>query len=176
MNPSVFVTQFNIMPADAIVLNKKFFGMMDHYVIYLGTQNSEHRFVANYVDGVKDIPNDKIETLLQVYVPSKIERFPGANHERPAAVSRAKSRIGERAYDLISNNCEHFKNFVHHGIENSTQTQKTGAALTIGGIGLTLIGVGKKNKTAVIWGIIIVIVGILIAAFAKREKETANRN
>ncbi len=176
MTPNLFVHQFGIKPADAVVLNKKFFGMLDHYVIYVGIQNYEHLFVANYVDGVKEIPNDKIESLLEVYVPSSIERFPGKEHERPAAVNRAKQRIGERAYHMISNNCEHFKNFVHHGIETSTQTEKTGAALTIGGIGLALIGVGKKNKTAIIWGIIIVIVGVLIAAFAKREKKEEEGN
>ena len=175
MSTEVFVTKFDVKPADAIVLNKKFFGMMDHYVIYLGVQNREHRFVANYVDGVKDIPNEKIDSLLQIYVPSKIEKFPGLSNERPIAVKRAMSRIGERAYDLISNNCEHFKNFVHHGIETSTQVQKAGAALAVGGIGITLIGIGKKNKTAVVWGIIIVIIGILIAAFTNREKKSTTK-
>jgi hypothetical protein len=175
MTPNLFVHQFAIKPADAVVLNKKFFGMLDHYVIYVGIQNYEHQFVANYVDGVKEIPNDKIGSLLEVYVPSKIERFPGKDHERQAAVNRAKGRIGERAYGFISNNCEHFKNFVHHGIETSTQVEKVGAALTISGIGLALIGVGKKNKTVAVWGLIIVIVGILIAMFAKREKNVEER-
>ena len=171
MNIDLFIAQKNLMPADALILRKKFFGMLDHYVIYLGTNTQQHQFIANYVDGVKMVPNDQIHSLLQVYVPSNIERFPGRNEERPSAVRRALSRIGERAYNLVANNCEHFKNWVHTGIETSSQVQRAGAVITIGGLGLALIGAGKKNKTAITWGVIILLIGILIAAFSKREKK-----
>jgi len=170
MNIDLFISQQSIKPADAIILTKKFFGMLDHYAIYLGVQEREHKFVANYIDGVKVIPNNEINSLLQAYVPTNIEKFPGKETERPAALKRAMSRIGEKAYNLVSNNCEHFKNFVHHGIETSTQVEKVGAAAAIGGIGLLLIGLGKRNKTAFAWAIVIIIVGILIASFARRAK------
>lgn len=176
MSTNILVTKYNIQPADAIVLSKKLFGMLDHYVIYVGIENREHKFVANYVEGVKIIPKDKIDPLLEVYVPSKIEKFPGPRHERPIAVKRALSRIGEKAYGLISNNCEHFKNYVHYGIENSTQVEKAAAGLTVGGIGLALLGIGRKNDAAVVWGIIILILGILVATFAKRETKQPQRN
>ncbi len=173
MNINLFIVQKNIMPADAIILRKKFFGMLDHYVIYLGTntKNNEHQFVANYVDGVKIVPNDEIHSLLQVYVPSDIDRFPGKESERPSALQRAWSRIGEKAYNIVSNNCEHFKNWVHLGIETSSQVGTLGGALTIGGLGLTLLGAGKKNKTTIVWGVIILLIGILVATFANRDKE-----
>lgn len=171
MNIDLYISQQNIMPADAIILTKKFFGMLDHYVIYLGKQGREHRFVANYVDGVKVIPNKEINDLLQVYVPTNVEKFPGQNHEREAAIKRALSRIGERAYNLIKNNCEHFKNYVHNGIETSTQVEKAGFVAAVGGLGLLLMGVGRKNKSAFVWGIIIIILGILVATFAKREND-----
>lgn len=170
MNIDLFISQQNIRPADAIILAKKFFGMLDHYVIYLGVQGLEHRFVANYISGVKVIPNNEISSLLQIYVPMDIEKFPGKDIERPAAIKRAMSRIGEKAYNLVSNNCEHFKNFVHHGIESSTQVEKAGVATVIGGIGLLLIGLGKKSKAAFVWAIVIIILGILIASFARRER------
>lgn len=176
MNINLFITQKNLLPADALILRKKFFGMLDHYVIYLGTNRQEHQFIANYADGVRVVPNEQIHSLLQVYVPSNIERFPGRNEERPSAVKRAQSRIGERAYSLVANNCEHFKNWVHTGIETSSQVQKAGAAITIGGLGLALIGAGKKNKTAITWGVIILLIGILIAAFTKREKVALSKH
>jgi hypothetical protein len=169
MNINLFISQRNILPADAIVLTKKFFGMLDHYVIYLGMQNLEHRFVANYVDGVKVIPNREINSLLEVYVPTNIEKFPGKHQDRHAAIKRAVSRIGEKAYGIVSNNCEHFKNYVHYGVEASSQVEKFGVAGAIGGAGLLLVGMGKKSNAAIIWGIVIIIVGILIAAFATRE-------
>lgn len=171
MNIGLYISVQNILPADAIVVTKKFFGMLDHYVIYLGIQNSEHRFVANYVDGVKVIPNSDITALLQVYEPSNIEKFPGTNPERAAAIKRAVSRIGEKAYNLVSNNCEHFKNYVHHGIEASSQVEKAGATATVSGVGLLLVGLGKKSNAAIIWGIIIIILGILIAAFGNRKEK-----
>jgi Lecithin retinol acyltransferase len=176
MNVNLFITQRDIRPADAIVLNKKFFGMLDHYVIYLGVKNFQHQFVANYVDGVKIVPTDKIDSLLQVYVPTKVERFSGTAHQRSAAIKRAFSRIGERAYNLVSNNCEHFKNFVHQGIDTSTQVEKAAAGLTLGGIGLTLIGAGRKNSTAIAWGIVILIVGIIVGMFATRDPKEGNNN
>lgn len=106
--------------------------MLDHYVI---CQEQEHSFVANYINGVKVIPTNEINSLLQIYVPTNIEKFPGKEIERSDAVKRAMNRIGEKAYDLIENNCEHFKNFVHHGIETSTQIEKAGFVTAIGGIG-----------------------------------------
>lgn len=171
MNTGAFVTQLNIKPADAVILRKKFFGMLDHYAIYLGAQAGEHRFIANYVEGVKIIPPGKIDLLLQDYVPTNLDRFPGSPSERQAAINRAMSKLGEKDYNLVSNNCEHFKNFVHTGKEVSTQVKMFGGALTIGGLGLTLVGIGKKNKTTFVWGIVILIIGILVAAFATREKK-----
>ncbi|HRK55449.1 MAG TPA: lecithin retinol acyltransferase family protein [Cyclobacteriaceae bacterium] len=145
------------------MLNKKFFGMVDHFVIYLGLINFQHMFVANYIQGVKVIPNHELDDFLKIYVPSKIEKFPGAETQRGEALKRAMSLIGQRAYNYVANNCEHFKNFVHYGIKKSTQVQKVGGAVAIGGMGVTLIGLDKRNNGMTLVGIFIVLIGIIVA-------------
>jgi hypothetical protein len=168
-----FITVNSVQPADAIVLNKKFFGMVDHYVIYLGIVGAVHQFVANYVNGVRLIENDEIQKYLTTLVPTKIDRFPGI--DRPAALKRARSRIGERAYNYLANNCEHFKNFVHKGISESTQVQKVGGLLALGGAGVTLMGMGKKNDGMAVVGFFIILIGIIVALLGRPDQDHSRK-
>jgi hypothetical protein len=164
MNIDYFVAANRLQPADAVVLNKKIFGMVDHFAIYLGIQRFEHQFAANYIDGVKVIPKNDLDLFLKEMVATKVERFPGPEHKRGEALKRAINRIGERAYSFFANNCEHYKNDVHYGIKTSSQVTKAGLVVAAGGFGVMLTGVGKKTSEAIWWGIIIMIVGIVIAA------------
>jgi hypothetical protein len=164
-----FIAVNNIRPADAIIMNKKFFGMLDHYVIYMGIHRNQHRFIANYTDGVKVIPNHEFNQFLRVLQPSSVDRFPGPDHLRRNAVQRALSRVGEKAYDLFANNCEHFKNWVHHGIENSLQVENFGTSMTIGGLTLAAIGAHEKNKTMTWIGIGATLLGAIAYAIEKNQ-------
>jgi hypothetical protein len=166
-----FIFKFNVKPADAVVLNKKFFGMVDHYVIYLGLINLQHAFVANYISGVKIISNIEIQKYLQVYEAVKVEKCPGDDQNRKLALKRAFSRIGQKAYNYVANNCEHFKNYVHTGIEQSTQVQKAGFAIVVGGVALTVFGASKKNDNAIILGIFIFLLGIIVGLVGAPTKE-----
>lgn len=138
MTLDLFISSHNIRPADAIVMKKKLFGMVDHFVIYMGIHEMKHVFVANYTKGVKVIPDHELQEFLQILEPTKIDRFPGPDSHRNAAVYRANSRIGERAYNYVTNNCEHFKNWVHHGEHKSTQVDNAmgGLALGLGAVAL----------------------------------------
>lgn len=127
-----FIVSNNIKPADSIVMRKKLFGMADHYVIYIGIRGRRHVFVANYRNGVKEIPDHELREFLQILQPTKIDRFPGPDSHRSAAVNRALSRVGERAYNYVSNNCEHFKNWVHRGEHKSTQVDNAIEGVAIG--------------------------------------------
>ena len=97
MNIKNFVIQNQLQPADAIVLRKKFMGMFSHYAIYLGNENGEPKFVANFLKGVQVIPNNEINEQLKTYKPEKIDRFVGNMYERRSAIERAWSKIGEKA-------------------------------------------------------------------------------
>ena len=111
MTVNSLITANSLRQADAIVLNKKILGMVDHYAIFLGYRNSNPVFVANYKDGVKEVSINDMREVLQTLQPTKIDRFPGTEIQRKQAVNRALSRVGERAYNYFSNNCEHFKNW-----------------------------------------------------------------
>lgn len=146
------ITQFiivnNLQQADAIVLRKKFLGMVDHFAIFLGYRGNHPVFVANYRDGVKEVSSDEMRQLLQTLEPTTIDRFPGPEHERKFAVGRAISRIGERAYNYIANNCEHFKNWVHHG-ENRSKQVNTAGNIALGiGAGTAIAAIATKNPKA----------------------------
>ena len=146
MTINQFIRRYAIQPADAVIMKKKLFGMVDHYVIYLGVYNHQHTFVANYIKGVKVIANHELNQFLQYLAPTNIDRFPGPEYDRQNAVKRAISRINEKAYDYLANNCEHFKNWVHKGEHRSEQVENF-----------------KKGATAIL--VTIAVVGLLAAIF-----------
>ena len=140
MNINEFIRRYDIRPADAIIMKKKLYGMVDHYVIYIGVRNNQHVFIANYTKGVRVIPVNELYFFLDNLVPTDIDRFKGNEYQRRSALQRALSRVGEKAYDYLENNCEHFKNWVHKGEHRSEQSEnfKNGAVVfgTIAVVGL----------------------------------------
>jgi hypothetical protein len=134
MTLNQFIRTYNIKPADAIVLQKKFFGMVDHFAIYIGLVNDEPTFVANYLKGVQVITKSEMNEFLKKLIPIKIDRFPGKEAKRPEALLRAVSQIGKKAYSYLSNNCEHFKNWVHYGNPRSEQVENLGKGLATGAL------------------------------------------
>lgn len=147
MNLNQFINHYRIKPADAIVMRKKFLGMVDHYVIYVGIFNNKHRFVANYTKGVRDISDQELNDFLQILEPTKIDRFPGHESQRIYAVRRALSRVGEKAYNYLSNNCEHFKNWVHNGNHKSEQVESAAKAAIVGLGAIAVVGLFSSILT-----------------------------
>jgi hypothetical protein len=151
-------------------MRKKFFGMVDHYVIYMGIQDGHHRFVANYTKGVRILPDEELQGFLKILQPKHIDPFPGAESERPAALRRARQLIGQKAYDFVANNCEHFKNWVHHAKFSSDQVDATADGLILGGLGVAAVGGVAKKGNAVAAGLGITALGIILKAI-----ESGNR-
>ncbi len=147
MSIQQFIFNFNIRPADAIVVKKEKIGILDHYVIYLGIdQFGEHKFIANYTEGVKFLPLWQIAQFLKTYVPVRLNRFLGNEMQRQSAVLRALSRLNENAYNLILNNCEHFASWVQNGTPESEQVEVFGKSLLLGGALLGLIGLIAEDE------------------------------
>lgn len=165
-----FITANDIRPADAIVVKKEFFGILDHYVIYLGTDwRGEHKFIANYTEGIKILPTRNILNWLQKYIPVKINRFVGTEDQREEAVQRALSRKDENAYNLILNNCEHFKNFVQWGRNHSRQVENVGTILAIGGTVATIKGIAEEDEKTAGLGLLTLGLGLLAIGFANQD-------
>lgn len=166
-----FVNYNGLQPADAIVLRKKFMGMVDHFAIYLGKDElGTPKFVANFIKGINIIPDDEIEKQLQKYVPERIERFEGNEFERQSAIERAWSRIGEKAYGFFSNNCEHYKNWVHYGEQISEQVDKGGTVMAVGGTAMLVGGLLTSHKKTRNWGAGLLALGIILKSLAERKE------
>ena len=161
MSIDFFIRKYNIQAADAIVVKKLNFGLLKHYIIYLGFHDGEHRFMANYSQGIKLISYQELSKFLNVYAPVEINRFRGNKIQRFEALNRAWSRKGEQEYDLILNNCEHYKNFVHHGRPKSDQVQAFGTGLLATGAVIAASSASNKNNDGAIGGLVIAGLGLL---------------
>lgn len=166
MDINTFILKYGVQPADAIIMRKKLFGMVDHYVIYMGEHDNEHRFIANYTKGVKEISNQELNQFLHVLQPTNIDRFPGPDSNRSYAVRKANSQVGQKAYSYISNNCEHFKNWVHSDEHKSDQVDSAGNILLGAAVVATAGGLVKRNKTLTIVGLGALALGFFLKAQA----------
>jgi hypothetical protein len=167
-----FVLLNNLQPADAILLKKKFMGMLDHFAVYLGRHvyTNEPVFAANYTKGVQVLEHHEVNTFLTTLVPDKIERFTGSYHQRIEAVERAKEMVGKTGYNLLSNNCEHYKNYVLFNKKFSNQVDSFGKVAAVGGGVAVLAGLASKNNKAVGWGLFALALGALAAGAASQDK------
>jgi hypothetical protein len=162
MTTNEFISAYGVRPADAIVVKKETFGILDHYVIYLGVDTfGQHKFIANYSKGIQFIQEQELINFLKSYIPVRLNRFLGNEVQRMSAVKRALSKLNENAYNLILNNCEHFANWVQKGLPKSDQVDDVGKALAITGAGIGLIGVASKNENAAAIGFLTAALGLI---------------
>jgi len=131
-----FINLNSLQQADVIVLRKKFFGMVDHFAVFLGYDRYSGipLFAANYTKGTQFISQQELASLLSQLVPERIERFTGNDEQRQQAVQRALSRIGANDYNYFTNNCEHYKNFVQTGMPHSEQAKNFGNGIAVGAL------------------------------------------
>lgn len=59
----------------------------------------------------------------------RILEHPSCTYSPQEIVDRARSRLGERRYRLLTNNCEHFSNWCVRGLSQSHQAQRPVALL-----------------------------------------------
>lgn len=168
-----FVIANNLQPADAILLNKKFMGMLDHFAVYLGRhpQTNKPMFAANYTNGVQILEPVDVDSFLVKLVPSKIERFYGTMYQRKAAINRALTMVGKTSYNLIFNNCEHYKNFVQFNKKYSPQVDTAGKTAMIGGGIALLAGAASGNGKAMGWGLLFLALGALAVGAANQDED-----
>jgi hypothetical protein len=131
-----FINQNQLQQADVIVLKKKFFGMLDHFAVFLGYDSylGVPLFAANYTKGTEFIRQEELASFLSQLVPERVERFVGTEIQRQHAVQRALSRIGADDYNYFTNNCEHYKNFVQSGMAHSEQSENFGKGIAVGAL------------------------------------------
>lgn len=133
-----FISQNNLQPADAIVAKKVGYRVLDHFIIYMGQERGQHLFMANSMDrGVRIYTEDEIPALIEKFEPESIRKLQGTFWQRQSAVKRANSQLGKR-YSLITDNCEHFANYVQYGKKESPQVRNWVGA----GVGMVVLAIG----------------------------------
>ena len=163
MTINQFITSNNLKPADALEMRCPTAGFPKHYAIYAGIYDGCHKFIANIKDGVQILSNEQLQGFVKKYEVTGIERFNGPLSERKNAMKRAIKRIGEKAYSIIFNNCEHFKNWVLYGEDKSKQVASLSAIAGAMGGGLLLTGLATGDKRLQKAGVIIL--GIMLMIF-----------
>lgn len=100
-------------------------GLYKHYGIDCGDGT-----VIHYRKPSETIERTSLETFANggsIYV---AEYSDGFGYIPDVVVERAKSRLGERNYNLLFNNCEHFTNWCKTGISDSKQIRDFVPAIT----------------------------------------------
>lgn len=162
----LFVVQNSLQPADAIEVKKMPFKLLRHYIIYLGQYQDFHIFMANTLSGIRIFNYKELVEELKTFIPERIERFVGTVQERREAIKRALTRKDEDSYNLILNNCEHFKNWVHNGVHKSEQVANWGKAGLVAGAALTIGAAANKSKTGTYAGLGLMLLGGLAWALS----------
>ncbi len=166
MTLTQFINSNNLRPADAVELVCPQAGFPKHYAVYLGTKNGLPEFIANITDGIQILSTERLTEFVQQYQVTNIERFTGSYQQRRSAVKRAVNRIGEKAYNLVFNNCEHFKNWVLNGEGISKQVASIGTGVAVTGVAVYLLGMASDDKGLKKTGAVILIILLVVAIIA----------
>ncbi|MCB1683597.1 MAG: lecithin retinol acyltransferase family protein [Pseudomonadales bacterium] len=93
-----------------------------HHGIYAGSGRVVH--YAGLCHSLRPLPVEEVS--LEVFTCGQaLAQLPGqaARFQPQEVVNRARSRVGENAYDLLNNNCEHFCHWCITGQPRSEQVE-----------------------------------------------------
>lgn len=97
---------------------KVLYGGYSHHCIYIGWDEVIH--LSKQSGCVEQVSLERFrDGRVQIWVVPSPRTFPEVE-----VVRRAKSRLGEGDYDLLSNNCEHFANWCRSGKSLSRQVER----------------------------------------------------
>ena len=141
----------NLHPGDIILVDRIFY---KHYGVYAGKGRVIHYSSLNGDFGLDACVR---ESSLEHFANGGIcdivqftENHGQVGHfSREETVQRAYSRLGERQYNLIFNNCEHFALWCKIGKNKSVQVEKavTAVALLGAAIVITKLVVDSNNES-----------------------------
>ena len=123
-----------LQSGDILIVNR---GLYKHYGIYAGNGTVIH-YASRHGDFGDDIciheaPLEQFANEDEIIVGRFSETFLRTHtlHSPEETVRRARSRIGERKYNLVTNNCEHFALWCKAGLSESFQVNVAAGALAL---------------------------------------------
>jgi len=140
-----------LKPGDIILSDRVFY---KHYGVYAGKGRVIHYASSKGDFGLYSCVR---ETSVEQFANGRecrIVPFEGNNYKtghfsREETVRRACSRLGEKRYNLVFNNCEHFALWCKTGKNRSAQVEKAFSAAVLLGAALVItklvIDSGKEN-------------------------------
>lgn len=117
-------------------------GLYAHYGVYVDTPDGGHVIHYTGTEGHSDFKGVVRETLLAEFLNGDCEysvccfergKYPQI-FSGDETVKRARARIGERRYNLLSRNCEHFAVECKTGRSESSQTEIFEPSAVVDGI------------------------------------------
>lgn len=143
------IKKHRLRPADVVVVKKAIFGLLDHYMVFMGNdRNGNPWFMANMEEGVKWVSPEKLNSYEGSFKIDRIRRFKGSQAARQKAISRAENLEGKR-YSAWRFNCEHFANYVQEAKAYSQQASNArniGGGLALGLLAVALINWGSGSS------------------------------
>lgn len=107
-----------LLPGSRLIVRRRAYF---HHGIYIGNGR-----VIHYAGWVRSTRGLVEEVTLEEFTeghPYRIGRMPPDRRAGEDVVGRARSRLGERRYNLLRNNCEHFCNWSQLGECRSEQVE-----------------------------------------------------
>ena len=107
-----------LLPGSRLIVRRRAYF---HHGIYIGNGRGIH--YAGWVRGTRGLVEEvTLEEFAEGH-PYRIGRMPPDRRAGEDVVGRARSRLGERRYNLLRNNCEHFCNWSQLGECRSEQVE-----------------------------------------------------
>lgn len=111
-----------------------------HHGIYIGNEKVVHYY--GLADGLNSGPVEEVSLYKFMQKRKfKIKLHPNCKFSRQEIVHRARSRVSEKEYDLIFNNCEHFVNWCIYNVNESKQVGAVGKTI----VATTVKAIGKRS-------------------------------
>ena len=97
--------------------------LYSHHGIYVGDGKVVH--YRGLTRGLRAGPVEEVSLAEFAHGrPVRVRPHGNARFERDVVVARARSRLGEDRYRILSNNCEHFCEWCVHGSNRSRQIEE----------------------------------------------------
>jgi hypothetical protein len=94
-----------------------------HHGIYVGNGNVVH--YRGLSRGLRAGPVEEISLArFAGGHPVRVRPHEAARFDRQSVIARARSRLGENSYRILSNNCEHFCEWCVQGMSRSRQVER----------------------------------------------------
>lgn len=114
--------QYQLSPGDRLIHPIDGYPLAKHNGIFLGVDKFGNKLVSENHKGKGQQVVTLSSYLTEYGSIQHIEPFTGSNRERYQAIKRALWNAG-KPYDLITNNCEHYANYVQTGVPESKQVR-----------------------------------------------------